>query len=127
MKHLINWLPLVLGGMEIAPSMVTWLLGVLIEETISFNGHIIPLTRNCYYQLQRIEAICRYILTSIAIELVHTFVQSRIDCCNIILLGLLDFQLNHLQSVLNVSACPIFGFYWNDHVMPLLRDKLHWL
>lgn len=65
----INWVLFVLDGVEIAPSaqlvehqeaqeaLVTQLLGVLIDETLSFDGHISHLTRNCYYQLRRIKAI----------------------------------------------------------------------
>lgn len=76
----------VLDGAEIAPSTVTQLFGILIDETFFFNGHIRHLTRNCY-QLHRIKAIHCYVPTSIAIQLLRAFVLSWIDCCNSVLPG----------------------------------------
>lgn len=66
-KYLTNLA--LLDGVEIAPSTVTPLLGVLIDERLSFEGHICHLTRNRYYQLRRIKAIHPYIPTCIAIQL----------------------------------------------------------
>lgn len=62
-----------------------------------------------------------------AIQLIRALVLSRVDQCNGVLLGLPESQLSRLQSVLNASSRLIFGARWNDHVTPLLRDKLHWL
>ena len=77
--------------------------------------------------LRGIKVIRRYLTVSATILLVRALVLSRIDYCNRVLLGLPANLLDRLQSVMNVSACLIFGARWNAHVMPLLCDKLHWL
>lgn len=49
-KHLINHAPFTLDGADIVPTLLVFyssLLGVLIDETFSFNDHIIHLTWNC--------------------------------------------------------------------------------
>ena len=51
------------------------------------------------------------------------------DYCNSILAGVLRYQLDRLQSNLNVAVRLIFGYSRYDHItpLPLLRDRLHWL
>lgn len=56
----------------------------------------------------RLKQCCRCIPTSVAIQLVSAFVLSRIDYCNSVLFGRPNIQLNRLQPVLNISACPIW-------------------
>lgn len=84
-------------------------------------------TRTCYFQLRKIAEIRRYISIPAVIHLVRALVLSRLDYCNSILLGLPDYQLDRLQSVMNAAARLIFGMRWKDHVTPMLRDRLHWL
>ena len=62
-----------------------------------------------------------------AIQLVNSFVVSRIDNCNSLLVGLSDVQLDRKQSVLNYAVRITYGPGKYDHVTPFLRKKLHWL
>ena len=43
------------------------------------------------------------------------------------LAGLLAYQLERVQSILNFAALLIYRRAKNDHVAPVLRDKLNWL
>ena len=92
LKHLISRAPFKVDGVDIVPKSVIRLLGVLVDEVLSFDKHIGCLTRNCYYQLRRIRSIRRYIPTSVAIQLVRALVLPRIDYCNSVLLGLPSSQ-----------------------------------
>lgn len=83
-------------------------LRVLIDETLSLDGHITNLTHSCYYHLCRIKDIRLYVSTSTIIHLVWAFVLSGLDYCNSILLGLPETQLNRLKSVVNVAAHLIY-------------------
>lgn len=112
MKDLISHAPFSIGDVKIMPTTSTRLLGVLLDETLSLDGHINIMTRTCHYQLRRIKVIRCYIPMAAAIQLVQALVLSRIDYCNSVLLGLPDGQLNLLQSVLNVSVHLIFGYCW---------------
>ena len=80
----------------------------------------------CKIQLRRIRSIHRSLPMITVIQLVNSFVISRIDYCNSILLGLPKYELDHLQSVLNVAALLIYGCNRYNHT-DLLCDRLHWL
>lgn len=120
-KDLISNAPFAIGNVKIMPTTSTCLLGILSNEMLSFDGHTNNMTRTCHYWLCRIKVICHYTQMAAAIQLIRVLILSRIDYCNSVLLDLPDGQLNRLQSVLNVSACLIFGYRWNEHVTSLLR------
>ena len=57
----------------------------------------------------------------------NSFVVTHVDYCNSLLAGLPVHQLDWIQSVLNYAVRLVYGHRKYDHVMPLLRDNLHWL
>ena len=57
----------------------------------------------------------------------NLFIISRVVYCNGILAGIPKYQLDRLQSILNVAVSLIFSYSRYDHITPLLRDRLHWL
>ena len=63
----------------------------------------------------------------VALTLINSFVISRVDYCNSLLVGLSAYQTNRIQAVLNDEARLIFGGSRRDHVTPIMRDRLHWL
>ena len=89
--------------------------------------HVGRIISSSFYQLRRIRAIRKSIPTWTAVQLVNSFVVSRVDYCNSLMAGLPASQLERVQSVLNCAARLIYGRRKNDHITPLLRDKLHWL
>lgn len=105
---------------DIAPMTELCLLGVHLDKTLSFIGHLNNVIRSCYYHLQRIKMIRCYLSLLDMIKLVRALILTRVDYCNSLLLRLPDSLLNCLQSVLNVSARLIYGNMWNEHVTPLL-------
>jgi len=55
-----------------------------------------------------------------------SLVLTRLDYCNAVLAGLLAYQLDRLQSAINVAARMIYRASRYDHVSSLLKE-LHWL
>ena len=101
----------------------------LSYESMKMTDHVNRLVRSCFYQLRRIKSIRRSLPTCTAIQLVNSFnsfVIARVDYCNSLLAGLSKYQLERIQSELNVAARLIFGRGRYEHVTPLLRDRLHW-
>ena len=68
------------------------------------KDHINRLVRSSYYQFRRIKSIPHALPTSTAIQLVNSFIISRVDYCNSILAGAPKYQLDRLQSILNVAV-----------------------
>jgi len=108
------------------PSSQVRNLGIIFDNTMSMSAYVNQLVSSCFYQLRRIRAIRCNVSTSSAVKLVNSFVVSRVDCYNSLLLGLPEYQLKRIQSVMNAAACLIYGKTRRDHVSPLLH-KLHWL
>lgn len=126
-QHLIRRESVWADGVEIVPKTELRLLGVLIDETLSFSGHIANVSKLGFFHLRRLKTIRRYLPIPDTISLVRALVLSRIDYCNSVLLGLPTTRLNSLQSVINTAVRLIFGLKWNAHVSQPLKDQLHWL
>ena len=70
-------------------------LEAYLDESLSMSEHDNRLVRSCFfYQLHRIRHIRRSLTTAAAIHPVIAFIIARVDCCNIILVGLPRCQLN---------------------------------
>ena len=58
--------------------------------------------------------------------LISSFITSKLDYCNMALVGLMRCDLDRLQSVINAAARLTVGVQHYDHISPLLVE-LHWL
>ena len=59
--------------------------------------------------------------------LVHTFVSSKVNYSNSLLYSATAQVTRRLQAVMKAAARLICGFKRFDHIMPAVRDELHWL
>ena len=81
---------------------------------------------SCFYQLYHLRQIRRLIGQEVAAQLVSTFILSRLDCCNSVLVGLPRCTTAPLQHVPNASAQLVLNLRLCDHVTTALQ-QLHWL
>jgi len=77
----------------------------------------------------RSPAVCWLLMNvyDAAHTLVHAFIHSRVYYCNAIFVGVSDGVIQKLQSVLHAAARLVTGVRWNEHIIPTLRDTLHYL
>ena len=94
------------------------------------KSHITKICASSFYYIYNIRRIRKYISRQSTEILVHSFMTSRLDYCNIknngLLYGLPDCSLNKLQRVQNACARLIFREQKFCHVTPLIYE-LHWL
>jgi hypothetical protein len=102
-------------------------LGIILDQQLSFSGHIHALSRACFYQLRQLRVVTRSLSFASASLLVHAFVCSRLDYCSSLYAGLPLNKLNCLTKILRSSARLVGGISRFDHVSDFMRDKLHWL
>ena len=114
-------------GADIKPTTCVKLLGVLVDDDLSLKTPVSKTVSTRFYQLRQINAIYRCLPTDAVKSLVNAFVVSRLDDCNGIYANLSGIHLDRLQSVLNASARLIFEDSRFEHIIQLLRDRLHWL
>ena len=115
-----------IGQSVVTPSSSVRNLGVHLEFGGNFSGHVNQICKSSYFALHRIGKIRSLLDQSATEKLVHAFVTSRLDYCNIVLYGCPEFQLNKLQSVQNAAARLVRRQNKSAHITPILRD-LHWL
>ena len=83
-----------------------------------------PVSTNCAvqsqtvsdYQLRRTKPNRQWLPNVTEKQLVNSFVISRVDYCNSVLMGLPSYQLDRIQFVFNVAALLIYGRGRFDHV-----------
>ena len=102
-------------------------LGVILDSELLMGDHISHLCRSCFFQLRRLRAIRHSLTQKSILMLAHSFICNRIDYCNSVLYGASRFQLDRLQSILNVAARIILRIPKYSHISASIRDELHWL
>jgi len=95
-----------LGGAIIAPSQHVRVLGVIFSADLSLQKHVSNVSATCFHHLRRLRHIRRSLTSESATTLVHAFVTSRVDYCNVCLRwGSKDHHQHVATSVELGSSC----------------------
>ena len=81
---------------------------------------------NLYLQLKSIYRICKKLDQKSCKIIIQSIVQSRLDYCNSLLLGTLEFQLHKLQQIQNMACRIVCNLRRYDHITDSMKE-LHWL
>jgi len=90
--------PLTFGKATICPSTTVHDLGVILDSELSFGPR--SLVGRCFFQLHHIKSCVTALPSDAAKAMVNSFVVSRIDYRNCLLIGAMQYQLDRLQAVL---------------------------
>ena len=101
-------------------------LGFILSNNMSVDVHINNVCRSAYAALRRISAIRQYLTVQATTILICSFVLSRLDYGNALLIGSSKSSLSKLQRVQNAAARLIYKSKKFEHITPLLKS-LHWL
>ena len=113
-------------GCVVTPAPFVRDIGVWFDSTMSMAKNVSRVCQMAYCQLRSIAIIRRSITTAACRTIVHALVMSRLDCCNALLYGLPDAQLQKLHLVQNSAARLVTGTRRPEHITPVLF-ALHWL
>ena len=114
------------GNVEVEVQNSVKDLGVMIDSALSFRGQINQTVKTAGYHLKNIAFIRKYLDMETTKMLVHNYVISRLDYCNILYYGLPKYLLRKLQLVMNRAARLIKGVSPRERITPILME-LHWL
>ena len=117
---------LILDGEKIESSKSVRNLGVITDSELNMKDHISHVSKNCYYQPNRIHKIRSFLSATATKRLVHALVISRLDYCNALFYGINESLLDKLQRVQNAAARVIANKRKYDHISKVMED-LHWL
>ena len=110
------------GDATVEPTSSAWNIGVVFDDTMSFEEHVNQLCRTAFYHIRNISCIRPCLSIDSTKTLVHALVTSRLDHCNALLYGLPDYLIQRLQYVMNVAAKVTICKQKFDHVTPLLIE-----
>ena len=116
----------VLGNVPVKISNSVKNLGVIFDETLSFNPHINEIAKNSLYKLRNLRLVRNHFSRRNFEILVHAFITSRLDYCNSLFSGLPASALRPLQVVQNYAARVVLKRGKFERSTPLLFN-LHWL
>ena len=80
------------------------LLGVWLDEHLSFEYHIMQKCKNAMLSIYKIRNLRRYLSLEACQVLIHSLVFSHLDYCNSLLYGLPECVIGKLQRVQNIAA-----------------------
>jgi hypothetical protein len=115
-----------ISGFDIAPSKFVRNIGVIFDESLSFESHINALCKSCFFHINNIWKIRKWLSIRSCETLVHALISSKLDFCNSLLYGLPKSLISKLQYVQNSAARLITFTKRYDHITPILKE-LHWL
>jgi len=117
-----------LGADTVLPCDHVRLLGVIISDDLSLDGHASAVSVTSFYWLRQLRRVRRSVDTESAATLIHTFVTSRVDYYNLLLAGCNKAVSDKLQRVMNAAARVVSGTRKYDcDLRQFRRAEVHWL
>ena len=89
---------------------------------MGMNVHLGKIFSKAFRGLFNIRQIRKFLTVQSTKTLIHAFVSSHLDYCNVLLFGLPKYQLDGLQKVQNAAARVTFHIAKFDHITPALTD-----
>jgi len=114
------------AGVPVNFTVAMKLLGVTLDETLSFDKHTSDVVRSCYFHLRALRRIRPLLTFDSANAIGAAIVGARLDYCNSVLYGTTVYNLNRFQRVQNSLARSVCQARWTDSASAL-RKTLHWL
>jgi len=101
-------------------------LGVHLDNLLNLQLHVNNLVSSCYFVLRHISSIRKFITQDNCIQLVISYVTSKLDYCNSLFIGMPKCLISKLQKVQNAAVRVIFIKKKFQSVSEELIN-LHWL
>ena len=101
-------------------------LGVIMENNLSFNKHIIKKYQTTNIQLRNLKCIRRYLTKESTEVLVNGLLHSHLDFCNGLFTNIPEYLIEKLQMVMIIAARVVINMSYIQSVSEMLKSR-HWL
>ena len=113
---------IVFGNDEIFPKHSVKVLGVVIDQHLSWNSHISLVVQRCYCVLVSLARIRHKLPKCVRRLLVESLVFPHIRYCLTVWGGCTTTQRQRVQKAINFGGRIVTGLSRRDHVTPSLRE-----
>ena len=117
--------PMLISGSWITPSKQVRDLGVIIDSELTMIPQVNKLVSSCHFHIRQLRAIRRSLTVDAAHALARSLIHSRLDYCNSVLVGLPEYMINRLQSVLRLAARLVLQLPMRSHALERMQVELH--
>lgn len=113
-----------IGALSSSDCSVVRNLGVIFDQSMCFSSHVKSVVRSCFFHLRNIAKI-RSVVSKKEMEmLVHAFISSRLDYCNVLYTCLNKSSMDKLQVVQNAAARLLNKTNRRLHITPTYGSTL---
>ena len=98
-KHDLSDLSVNVGGNLIKPSVQVRDLGVILDQTLSFNDNISAICQSTHFHIRNIGSIRNLLSFDACTTLIHALIGNHLDYCNSLLYNIADAKIERLQKV----------------------------
>ena len=85
MKHDLNGLSVNVSDSWIVPSVKVRNIGVIIDQSLTFDGHISVICQSVHFYIRSIGKVQKFLTFDACATLIHALISSCFDYCNSIL------------------------------------------
>ena len=79
-------------------------LGFILDSKLSMKKHVLKICHTAYFEFKRISSISRFLTEDATKTLVSSYILSRLDYCNCLLMGTPNSAIQPLQKIQNFAA-----------------------
>ena len=115
-----------IAGCSIEPTNSLKSLGVILDNSLSFDKHTDMVCKVCYFHIRALRHIRNTLSLDMAKTIAVAITGSRLDYCNSVLYGTSAKNIRKLQKVQNTLARVVTIRRRSEHITPILKH-LHWL
>ena len=98
------------------------LLGTTINQNLTYKDTMRSCVKSCYFNLHKLKSIRHYLDENTKIKLVHAFILSRLNYCNILYANTTNSDLNYMQKVINASVRFIYNLSRRTHTRHFIKQ-----
>ncbi|KAK3878371.1 hypothetical protein Pcinc_016955 [Petrolisthes cinctipes] len=125
-NYLENDLSLNIGGHQLDSVSTVRNLGVHFNSKLNYEENIKQVVKVCNFHIRNLYSVRRFLNKRCLLSLIHSAILSRVDYCNVLWVGLPNYLLKKVQTILNRTARLIFNLPPGTPTTPYLIE-LHWL
>ena len=115
-----------IGGAKIPFSSKVRNLGLIIDNSLTMDNAVSNIRKCCYFEIRKIAQLRPYLTEQATIQLVISFVISRLDYCNSLFYNMTEENVKRLQLIQNHAARVVKNASKSCSASSLLFS-LHWL